>query len=107
MNHTLLIVLAGVAVLGLLSLLGGARRRAREAALYVEEAGRAVSLTGRVLLVAGVITAGEFAVIRYAHTSLLVTLAVLAVPALLAAVPLVRALTLTTPVDTHHRRYRR
>lgn len=107
MNHTTLLfaVGCGVTVLALFTLASG-RRRAREAALYAEQAGRTVSLFGRVLVTAGTITGAQFAVIRYAHNNISLLLAALALPALLAAVPVVRALTMTSHATTR-RGYRR
>jgi hypothetical protein len=95
-SHTLVIVVAIVAMLGLLSLIASARRKARQARTAAREAVHTVSVTGRVLLAAGAITGIQYAVIRFGQNNPALLLAVLAVPALLAAVPLVRALTLTS-----------
>ncbi len=107
MNQTVVIVVAVVAVLGLLSLVASARRKARLARRAAREAVHTVSVTGRVLLVAGVITGVQFAVIRFGQNNLVLLLVVLAVPALLAAVPLVRALTLTSVGNTTRKGVRR
>jgi predicted RND superfamily exporter protein len=106
-NHTIVIVIAVVAVLGLLSLLMSARRKARQARTAAREAIHTVSVTGRVLLAAGVITGVQFAVIRFSQNNVALLLGVLAVPALLAAVPLVRALTLTSVGTTTRKGARR
>jgi hypothetical protein len=96
MNHTTtLLILAALAVFGVLALIGAAHRRATRAALAAGEAARSVSLGGRVLVTAAVIVGVQVAVIRSAHLSLSLLLVVLGAPALAAAVTLVRALTLT------------
>jgi hypothetical protein len=95
MNHTILIGGAVVAALGLLTLVSAGRRKARQARQAAHEAVHTVSVFGRVLVAAGVIIGIQYAVIRYGHNNLTLLLVVLAVPALLAAVPLVRALTMT------------
>jgi hypothetical protein len=96
MTHQQLVVLAGgLAVISALALLSAARRRAKKTAKAVRDTVHAVSLLGRVLLAAGVIAGGQYAVIRYAH-NLTLLVCVLLVPALLAAATAVRALTVTT-----------
>lgn len=108
MNHTTMLfaIGCGVTVLALFTLASGARRRARDAALYAEEAGRTASLFGRVLATAGAITGAQFAVIRFAPHNLSLLLVALALPALLAAASVVRALTVTSLATTRrgHRR---
>jgi hypothetical protein len=99
MNHTVLIAVAVLAVLGVFALAGHGRRKARQARQAAMQAVHTASVTGRVLVTAAVITGLQFAVIRSAHNPL-VLLAVLAAPALLAAVPLVRALTITSVTAT-------
>lgn len=106
MNHQTLIIVAALAVIGLFALVSGGRHRARRAANHARLAAHSVSLFGRVLVAAGAIVAGQYAVIRYGHNDLLLLLAALALPALLAAVPLVRALTMTT-VTADRKRVRR
>lgn len=93
MNSTLLILI-GLAALGSLALIASALRRARQAAYLARDAARTVSLLGRVLATAGVITGGEYLVILFAHNPLWVIVA-LALPAVLAALATVRATTAT------------
>jgi len=83
---------------------GAARRRRARAAAAVAELGTSpVSLLGRVLVSAGVIVGVQWLVItRYADNVTLL-LMVLAVPALITAVAVVRLLTVTV-VDPPHRR---
>ncbi|TDC89303.1 hypothetical protein E1161_21660 [Saccharopolyspora aridisoli] len=76
-------------------------RRTTEAA---HAGSRMVSLTGRVLVTAAVIVAVQWLVVHHSRETGLL-LAVLAVPALITAFTLVRALTVTTE-DRHHRRTR-
>jgi hypothetical protein len=105
-HQPLIIAVGALAVIGLLAMPSGGRRKARKAAHAAEETARAVSLLGRVLIAAAVIAGGQFAVIRFAHNNLTLLVCVLAVPALLAAVTVVKALTLTTMTTGrkgHHR----
>lgn len=96
MNHQTVLYAAGgfLAVLGLVALLGGSRRKTKQAARIARDAGRAVSLAGRALVAAGVIVAAQWAVITYTH-NLTLTLAVLTGPALLSGWAAARAMTLT------------
>lgn len=96
MNHqTMLYAAVGfLAVLGVLALLSGSRRKAKQAARLARDTGRAVSLLGRALVAAGVIVALQWAVITYTH-NLTLTLAVLGGPALLSGWAAARAMTLT------------
>ncbi|HEX3780696.1 MAG TPA: hypothetical protein VHX38_13600 [Pseudonocardiaceae bacterium] len=94
-NHDLLITLAALAGIGVLALIVSARRKARQAARAAHHAARRVSLFGRVLVTAAVITGIQFLIIRQAH-NVTVLLVALALPALIAAIPLVRALTVST-----------
>jgi hypothetical protein len=92
----LVAVLVGLAVLGALMLVGGARRAARDT-------GRAVSLVGRVLLYAAGTVAVQWMVLtRSSNTTL--QLVVLGLPALLAAALVTRALTITTTTRRGGRR---
>lgn len=91
-QHQIILIMGALAVIGLLALLSASRRRAKKAAQTARDTVHAVSLLGRVLIGAGVIAGGQYAVIRYAH-NLTLLLCVLAVPALLAAATAVKALT--------------
>jgi hypothetical protein len=93
-EHQTFLILGALAVIGLLTLLATARRRARKAADVARDSFQAASLLGRVLITAGVIAGSQFAVIRYAHNFTLLV-CVLVVPALLAAATAVKALTVT------------
>ena len=83
------------------------RRRARTAAAFAELGTSPVSLLGRVLVSAGVIVGGQWLVItRYADNVTLL-LVVLAVPALITAVTVVRVLTVTVVGPPSRRGVRR
>jgi hypothetical protein len=100
-HYDLFVIVAGLlAVVGLFALAGAGRRKARRAAHGVRRAGRSVSLSGRVLVTAAAIVGVQYAVIRYGHTNITLLLAALALPALLAAVPLARAVTVTSVVTS-------
>jgi hypothetical protein len=92
--HSTPLVLIGLAALGSLVLIASALRRARQAAYLARDAARSVSLLGRVLATAGVITGGQYLMILFVHNTLWVVVA-LALPALLAALATVRATTAT------------
>ncbi len=102
-HHQLILGVGGLAAIGLLVLLAGARRRARNAA---EDAVRTASLVGRVLIGAAVIAGAQLAVIRFAHNNIPLMVCAFAVPALLAAATAVKALTVTT-ISTSRRGHRR
>jgi predicted hotdog family 3-hydroxylacyl-ACP dehydratase len=89
-------IMTGVGALGLLLWVWrvGARR-AKAAAEAARSGARLVSLAGRVAFTAGLIVAAQWVVITYSGNGWL-TLAMLGVPALFAAYPLTRALTVTT-----------
>jgi hypothetical protein len=96
-------VMAGVGVLLVLILVWRSSvRRARAAANAVRSGARLLSLTGRVLLLAGLLVGAQWVVFLYPD-SLWLRLAVLGLPDLFAAYALTRALTVTT-VDTPGRR---
>lgn len=97
-------VLAGLGVLLMLFLVwrSGARR-ARTAADAARVGARLVSLTGRVLFTGGVILGAQWLVITHPGNVTLL-LVVLAVPDVLAAYVLTRALTVTTLDDQPRRR---
>ncbi len=94
-QHQTLLIVAALAVIGLLALLFASHRRAKKAAQAARDTVHAVSLLGRVLIAAGVIAGGQYAVIRYAHNNITLLACVLIVPALLAAATAVKALTVT------------
>lgn len=83
-----LAAVAGLAILGALLLFGGARKAAHDT-------GRAVSLVGRVLLAAALIVGVQWSVLTRSH-DITLQLVVLALPALIAATVVTRALTITT-----------
>lgn len=95
-HNTTLLVLIGLAAFGVLALVLAARRRARKAARAVRNTALAVSLLGRTLIAAGLIVGGEYAVIRFLAHDLTLLLVTLALPAVLAAGTLVRAMTVTS-----------
>jgi hypothetical protein len=71
-------------------------RRARAAADAARSGARLLSLTGRVVFLAGLITGVQWLVITRPAISAWAVLAVLGLPALFAAYTLTRALTVTT-----------
>src|SRR5262249_42761567 len=73
------VAVAVLAVLGLLAVVRASRARARRIAVQARAASQTVSLAGRMLVTAAVITGGQWAVWT-AHTSTAVRVAVLAVP---------------------------
>jgi hypothetical protein len=77
-------------------------RRAHRAAQAAHAASRVVSLAGQVLSTAGVIVGAQWLVITYALGSTLFWVA-LALPALIAAHVLTKALTVTSLEVTHRR----
>jgi hypothetical protein len=88
--------LGGVAALAVLSVLVKARagmKRARVAAEIARAGVSPVSLVGRLLMTAGAIVGAQWLVITYAASNTTLLLAVLAVPALFAAYPVTKALT--------------
>lgn len=101
---TLTQVLAGIGVLLVLAWVWRAgARRARAAADAARSGARLLSLTGRVLFTAGVITGVQWLVITHPTGNAWVLLAVLGLPALFASYTLTRALTVTT-LDVPRRR---
>ncbi len=88
--------LGGIAVLAILSVVVKARagvRKARAAAEIARVGTSPVSLVGHVLITAGLIVAAQWSVITYAADNATLLLVVLAVPALFAAYPVTKALT--------------
>ena len=88
--------LGGIAALAVLSVVVKARsgvKKSRAAAEIARAGTSPVSLVGHVLFTAGLIVAAQWSVITYAADNLTLLLAVLAVPALFAAYPVTRALT--------------
>ena len=90
--------LGGMAAFAMLALVLKTRtrmKRARVAAEIAQVGTSAVSLVGRVLVTAGAITGTQWLVITYAAANTTLLWVVLAVPALLAAHTLTKALTVT------------
>jgi hypothetical protein len=88
--------LGGVAALAALSVVLKARtglKRARVAAEIARAGVSPVSLVGRLLMTAGAIVGAQWLVITYATGNTTLLLVVLAVPALFAAYPVTKALT--------------
>jgi len=103
-NLTLEQVLAGVGVLLVLVWVWRAgARRARAAANAARSGARLLSLTGRVVVLAGVIVGVQWLVITHPAVTGRVVLAALGLPALFCSYTLVRALTVTT-VDLPRKR---
>lgn len=88
--------LGGIAALAVVSMVVKARagvKRAR-AAVEIARAGTSpVSLVGHVLITAGLIVGAQWLVITYAAGNVTLLLVVLAVPAVFAAYPVTKALT--------------
>jgi hypothetical protein len=100
-------VLAGFGVLlGVFVLWRGSVRRARAAADAARAGARVLSLAGRVLVTAGVITGVQWLVIQHPPNTT-VLLVVLGLPALFAAHGITRALTVTAIDPTPRRGGRR
>lgn len=72
-------------------------RRARAAAEVARSGVRLLSLTGRVVFMAGAITGVQWLVLTHPHVNGWAVVAVLGLPDLFAAYALTRALTVTTP----------
>lgn len=90
--------LGGVAVLAVLMVVtkGAVRSRRASAAAHIAQVGTSpFSLLGRVLVTAGVIVGVQWLVIARYSNNVTLLWVVLAVPALITAVTLVRALTVT------------
>jgi hypothetical protein len=88
--------LGGIAALAVVSVMVKARagvKRARAAAEIVRVGASPVSLIGHVLITAGLIVGAQWLVITYAASNTTLLLVVLAVPALFAAYPVTKALT--------------
>ncbi len=99
------LLLGGVAAFTVLTVVmkGMVRRRRASVAAEIAEVGTSpVSLLGRVLVTAGVILGVQWLVITRYSDNLTLLWVVLAVPALVTAVTLVRLLTVTV-VDTSRR----
>lgn len=104
LNLTVPQVLAGVGVLLVLGWVWRAgTRRARATAHAARSGARLLSLTGRVVLTAGVIVGGQWLVITHPSASGWAVLAALGLPAMLCSYTLTRALTVTT-VDVPRQR---
>lgn len=93
-------MLGGLAVLlVLLWVWRAAARRARAAADAARAGARLLSLTGRVLVGASVLTGVQWMALTYPGAHWLVRIAALGLPALFASYTLTRALTVTTVMD--------
>lgn len=89
------VMAGGGALVTLLWVWRASARRARAAADVARTGARLMSLAGRVLVTAGLITAAQWVVITHGGRGWLL-FAVLGVPALFAGYALTRALTITT-----------
>jgi hypothetical protein len=88
------VLFAGLGVLlGLVLIWRAGVRKARAAADAARSGARAVSLIGRVLVVAGMLTGVQWVVITYAVDNTALVAVVLGLPALFTASTLVRSLT--------------
>jgi hypothetical protein len=96
-SPTLMLVLAGLAALGILFGLSASRRAARKAAKGVREVNRLTAMAFRTVLFAAVITGVQWLVTHYA-TDPRVIVPTLAVPALVAAFQLARMFAVTEVV---------
>jgi hypothetical protein len=96
-NLTVEQVLAGVGVLVVLAWVWRASaRRAKAAANAARSGARLLSLTGRVLVTAGMLVGVQWLVITHPAVNGWAVLAALGLPALFSSYTLVRALTVTT-----------
>jgi hypothetical protein len=97
-------VLAGLGgIVALITVWRFSVRVARRAAETVRAGARLMSLAGRVAITAAVIVGVQWVVLTHAPGNVTLVAVVLAIPGLLAAHTLTRALTVTT-VDTPRRR---
>ncbi|MCG8918784.1 hypothetical protein L6E12_23675 [Actinokineospora sp. PR83] len=88
-------LVAGIGVLlGVVLMWRSGKRKARAAADAARSGVRAVSLAGRVLVLAGLITGTQWVVVTYATENTTLLAVVLGLPALFTAHTLVRALTI-------------
>lgn len=98
-NPTVMLILAGLAALGVLFGLSASRRAARKAAKGVREVNRLTAMAFRTVLFAAVITGVQWLVTHYA-TDPRVIVPTLAVPALVAAFQLARMFAVTEVVHS-------
>jgi hypothetical protein len=89
------VLLAVLALFGLVAVVRGTRSQAHEAARAVRGGVGALGMAGRTMVTAGLIVAVQWLVITTMGHRGLVFWLVLAVPAVLAAVTVIRALTVT------------
>lgn len=87
-QHSILVILAVLAAVGVAAVIGHARRAARRAAWWASDAAHTTGGVLRCLLIAAVLTGIEWATATHVHDWRL--LVVLAVPALLAGWTLTR-----------------
>lgn len=101
------VLFAGLGVLlGVLLVWRAGVRKARAAADRARAGARAVSLIGRVLVVAGVITGVQWVVITHAAQDTTLLAVVLGLPALFTARTVVRAVTIVADASTGRERRR-
>ncbi|MGH3876501.1 MAG: hypothetical protein ACRDSK_05620 [Actinophytocola sp.] len=96
-NPTVMLVLVGLAALGVLFGITASRRAAKKAAKGVREVNRLTAMAFRTVLFAGVITGVQWLVTHYA-TDPRVIVPTLAVPALIGAFQLARMFAVTEVV---------
>jgi hypothetical protein len=94
-RHLLLAGLVTLALLGLVAMMRSTRSQAHQTAHIVPGSAGVLGIASRTIVTAGVIVAVQWLVITNADHHDLVFWLVLAVPALLAAVTVIRALTVT------------
>jgi predicted transporter len=102
--------LGGIAALAVLSVVVKARagvKKARADAEIARVGASPVSLVGHLLITAGLIVGAQWLVITYAASDTTLLLVVLAVPALFAAYPVTKALTVMQVRPTRSRGGRR
>jgi hypothetical protein len=101
-NPTAMLVLVGLAALGVLFGLTASRRAAKRAAKGVREVNRLTAMAFRTVLFAGVITGVQWLVTHYASDPRVIV-PTLAVPALVAAFQLARMFAVTEVVYSGRR----
>lgn len=100
--HPLAAAVLLAAMVGVVAVWRGSRRKAKRVAAQAREATRVVSLAGRMLLMAGVIVGGQWVVFTHTHGTT-ARAVVLGLPALFAAHTLTRAVTVTGTTTTTRR----
>jgi ABC-type transport system involved in cytochrome c biogenesis permease subunit len=97
-RHLALVVLGGLALLGVLAVVRSTRKQAHEAARALHSSAAAVSLAGRSIVTGGLILGVQWLVITHAEVRSTAYWVALGLPAVLAGYTLVRACTVTTIV---------